>query len=190
LTDTSWENIRAARMAGLDTYYGSAVSERADRALDLVGIGRMLALTPVAEVNALAVLRYRSEFGPEVYLINTKPEKGGSRKHGETSKPLGRQLFGEHITFAKLASLISQGAEVRSTSLTEAFTFADLQKKYPGRMIALFAVSPRGSLRLFTTQQRPNPENGWKVVYLTWTPRENGPTDKTRRQSPPAPAPD
>lgn len=42
LTDSSWENIRAARMDNLPTYFGNPTSQHAEAHLDLVGIGHLL----------------------------------------------------------------------------------------------------------------------------------------------------
>src|SRR3569833_3839502 len=56
LADSHWEEISAARMEGLATYYGNAVSEHADRHLDLVGVGMLFALSRDAAHNALAVI--------------------------------------------------------------------------------------------------------------------------------------
>lgn len=44
LCDTYWDNVRAARMDGLEARFINPVSEEADRKLDLIGIGQMLAL--------------------------------------------------------------------------------------------------------------------------------------------------
>ncbi len=76
LADSSWDNIRTARTQGLQTYHGNSVSDHADRHLDLVGIGRLLGLSYVDDLNALAALRYRSEFGAgEVYTLQPSAEK-------------------------------------------------------------------------------------------------------------------
>jgi NhaP-type Na+/H+ or K+/H+ antiporter len=45
LSDTSYEEIRSARMAGLETYYGDPISAHADQYLELVGIGRLFAMS-------------------------------------------------------------------------------------------------------------------------------------------------
>jgi NhaP-type Na+/H+ or K+/H+ antiporter len=45
LCDTYWDNVRAARMDGLQSRFVNAVSEEADRKLDLVGIGQMLGMS-------------------------------------------------------------------------------------------------------------------------------------------------
>ena len=51
LADTSWGNIRTARMEGLQTYYGNLVSDHADQHLELIGIGHLLALSEYPEIN-------------------------------------------------------------------------------------------------------------------------------------------
>ena len=166
LTDVSWENIRAARMEGLSTYYGSPVSEHADRHLDLVGIGRLLALSPHGELNALASMRYRSEFGKHrVYSVLTASEKSLSDKHKVGAQHRGNSLFGDDVTYAKLASLISQGGEIRSTQLTESFAFDDFRRVNRGA-IPLFCLDKRGRLRLFLVGEKLAPERGWTLMSL------------------------
>ncbi|MEK9765866.1 MAG: sodium:proton antiporter, partial [Thalassolituus sp.] len=54
LTDSNWDNIRAARMDGLRTFYGNPVSEYAEQRLDLVGIGKLLGLSPERSGNTVA----------------------------------------------------------------------------------------------------------------------------------------
>ncbi len=70
LTDANRTNIREARLQGLTTWYGDPVSGKADRSLDLVGIGQLLALSPRPEINSLACWKYRGEFGEQrVYRL-------------------------------------------------------------------------------------------------------------------------
>jgi len=168
LTDSYWDNIRAARMAGLRTFYGNAVSEYADRHLDLVGIGSLLALSPQDDVNALASLRYRPEFGANaVYSLVPSTGKGEGGKHVTAVRRFGRLLFAEGVTFAKLGSLISQGAEIRSTTLSEDFDYATFLEEHGGKVIQLFAITPKGDVRPFTTTTELKPGAGWKVIALT-----------------------
>jgi NhaP-type Na+/H+ or K+/H+ antiporter len=115
VTDGSWPNIKAARMEGLTSYYGNAISEHADRHLDLVGLGNLLAMSPQQDYNALAGQRYRSEFGSNrVYFLSTEAEKD-KKNDDQISRTVVSHdhqiLFSSDITFSKLASLISQGAK-------------------------------------------------------------------------------
>jgi NhaP-type Na+/H+ or K+/H+ antiporter len=170
LTDGSWTNVKEARMLGLDTYYGNAVSEHADRHLDLIGLGQVLALTPQSELNALVGLRYKSEFGSNhVYFLSTDKEKDKERSETKSRKAVSHDshvLFGNEITYAKLASLIAQGAKVKQTKLTETFSFEDYLQQHGRRLMPLFAFNAKKRLRFFTAAETMQPETGWTIVSL------------------------
>ena len=167
LADNHWDEIRAARMDGLPTYYGSAVSEHADRNLDLVGVGGLLAMSHRPAFNALACTRYRSEFGSDkVFAVQTSEEKEASDKETVARTFACRHVFGQDVTLAKLASLLSKGAEIHATHLTEDFGFEAFRELYGDQAIPLFAVTPRGNLRLFTTDDELIPGAEWDVVAL------------------------
>lgn len=188
LADTFWDNIKAARMAGLATYYGNPVSEDADRRLDLVGLGRMLGLSPVSDVNALAGLKFRGEFGADkIYALQTSLDKDAPERLKIAAERRGYILFGADITYAKLSSLLAQGAEIRATPLTENFDFAAYREAHGAEAIPLFAVDPRGRLHIFVAEGRLRPEPGWTVIGLVregGAGRRHAPADR-----PPAPQP-
>lgn len=166
LADTSWTNVTVARMAGFDTYYGNAVSEHADRHLDLIGLGQILTLTPQKELNALAGLRYRSEFGSNrVFSLSTDKDdkESSSRKNISHNAKI---LFGDEVTYAKLASLISQGARPKNTNLSDNFSYQDYQQQYGKRAIPLFAFDDKGKLHLFTHKEDLIPEADWIIISL------------------------
>ncbi|MCB1875263.1 MAG: sodium:proton antiporter [Chromatiales bacterium] len=165
LTDTSWNNVKTARMEGLPTFYGLATSEHADRTLDLVGIGRMLGLSNSDDLNALAALRFRSEFGPDaIYTLRHKriedPDKQGV--HADEAA----MLFGEKATYGELAGRLARGAQIRDTLLTDAFGLEDYRATHGERALPLFAIDPKGRLRFYTSQSTPQPEAGWTLVAL------------------------
>lgn len=167
LADSSWDHVRTARLQGLVTYYGNAVSEHADRHLDLVGIGRLLALAPQREVNALAVMRYRTEFGHDaVFSLPATSEKEGAGKAEVPAAQRAQIAFGEDVTYTKLSSLLSQGAEIHATRLSEDFDFESYRQKYGRKAIPLFAISPRGRLYPFTAGGELAPDAGWTVLGL------------------------
>lgn len=167
LTDTTWENIRAARMAGLPTYYGNPISAHADQCLDLVGIGRMLALSPMADVNVLAGLRFRREFGlGSIYTLQTAQEKDAPDKLIAAEEHRGYRLFGEDVTFSKLSSLLSQGAEIHDTRLGDDFSFEDFKNKYGKRATPLFAIDPRSRIQVFVVDGKLAPDTDWVVLSL------------------------
>ncbi len=178
LADGEWDNVRAALMEGHDVYYGNVVSEHADRHLDLVGIGRLLALCPRREVNALAVMRYASEFGRDaVFSLRTEGDQGKGEKARTEAKAPGRRLFGEDVTYQRLTEMMKKGARIRSTKLTESFDFAEYYRQHFGRGIPLFAIDQKGRLHPFVVGDEPEPKAGWTLLGLI-EPDEEETTDE------------
>lgn len=164
VADTNWENIMAARMSGLQTYYGSALSESILQELDLEGIGRILALTPNYGVNSLAVLRFNEVFDKsELYQLN--PGKKGEKE--PVSKHLhGRFLFGPDITFEDLARMFSDGAAIKRTNFTEQFDYAAFRDRYRNA-VPLFLITERGDLQIFTAADKQTvPLPGQSIISL------------------------
>ncbi len=177
LTDTSWTNASTARMKGLDTYYGNAVSEHADRHLDLIGLGQVLTLTPQNELNALAGLRYRNEFGKQhVFTISTDSDKEkstGDENNRRRAQHEATILFGDDINFAKLASYVAKGATVKQTKLSDNFNYEDYQAKYGKNAIPLFALDAKDRLRFFTDVNNFTLTDGWTIVALVREDEKN-----------------
>lgn len=182
LADSNREYIKAARMEGRAVFYGNPVSEEAEQELDLVGIGRLLAVSPDSELNSLAVLRYRHEFGRDrVYTIQTENEKSSSR-HKAASKLRGNIFAAEDLTYKKFASLLSQGAEIKSTRLSDDFTFDEYRKKHGKRAILLFALTPDSRLRVFVPNGNLAPVSNWTVIALVQTEPEETTEEITNSQ--------
>jgi len=180
LSDSNWDNISTARMNGLRTFYGNPISEHADRHMDLVGIGRVLALSGRAEFNTLASLRFRPEFGAKhIYEIQTSQDIEGQDKHALSTRHGGYRLFGEDVTYSRFASLLARGAEIRATQLTEAFDFDAYRETYGGRCIPLFAIDTRGRLHVFVVDGQLRPAAGWTVLGLV-TPESSTAVDVSR----------
>lgn len=167
LTDTSWEHITSARREGLDTYYGNPVSEHADRHLELVGQGGLLALSPSAEQNNLAILRYRREFGAaHVFGLAAAPEGAVPENLRSAALLPGDALFGAAASFGRLNQALGAGARIDVLALTEKEGLADLKTRLGEDLLALFAIDPRGRLHVYTEANRPQPGPGWKLLVL------------------------
>ncbi|MEH6357346.1 MAG: sodium:proton antiporter [Pseudomonadales bacterium] len=171
LTDSNWENIKTARMEGLNTFYGNPVSEYADSHLDLVGIGHLLGLSPQRELNALACMRYRLEFGENCLFSLPNANQGTtSEKRTIASKHKGHTLFDSELSFSKFASLLSQGAKTRVTTLTDTFSFSDLLAQQQGKLYPLFAIDGKDHIYVFCDDREVTPEAGWSVISLEHAP--------------------
>ncbi len=165
LIDTSLNRIQRAQQAGLQTFFGNPVSEQADRQLDLVGMGRMLALSAHGSLNTLACMHYRMEFGAlAVYTLQTADEKELSEQHRAAPHLAGKILFGRDVTFSSLSALLARGWHPRADKISDDHDLAASLRK--DGIIPLFAVSARGTLHIFTAEDRPEPQPGWTVISL------------------------
>ena len=167
IADSSWAQVRAARMSNLRTFHGNPVSEQADRSIDLIGIGRLMAMSRRPSLNALACLRYRSEFGAgHVFTVRRDKTARDKENEPQTLELRGALLFDESMTLETLTERLEDGFTVRITGLTEDYGFDALVETAGGEANILFAITPDGGVRPFADQGSFKPAKGWKVGYL------------------------
>lgn len=167
LTDSTWENTSLARMEGLETYYGNPISEHADRNLNLIGLGKVLAMSGRGSLDTLACLRFKTDFGVKnVYELKTTREKHISDKHIVSTRHRGYELFGEDIDYGNLAYLLRNGAELKSTQLSDEFTFENYLAQYNERIIPMFAIDTKQRLHIFVANGKMKPESGWTIISM------------------------
>ncbi|MEQ9142932.1 MAG: sodium:proton antiporter [Parvibaculaceae bacterium] len=167
VADTSWSQTRTARMKGLPTFFGNAVSEHADRELDLIGLGSLLALSRHPALNALACLRYRHEFGSaNIFSVRHDPalfEKGSDPLPLEIR---GNLLFKPELTLERAHELLQEGYKVRLTKLTAEYGFDALAEQIGGTERMLLAIDPQGLVKPFSEETHLRTGAGWRIVYL------------------------
>ncbi|WP_407635505.1 hypothetical protein [Marinobacter gelidimuriae] len=78
-----------ARMENLQVYFGNPVSEHASNQLDLTGVGNLLVISPYKHMNSLATYQTAEKIQQTRGLFNG-------------------------VSYAKLASLVSQGYSVKT----------------------------------------------------------------------------
>ncbi len=180
LADSYHGNVRQARMAGLRVFHGNPVSRLADKELNLVGIGVMLGISQNDDLNLLAVQRYQNEFGKKrVYALPTQASLGKSERNAVSEELTGVRLFSADNTYSKLASLIAQGAEMRTTNISEEFTLDDYREKYGNNAIPMFIIKDKSTLQ--TLSDWPTLEQavaGSKIIALIKVDKNSEPKNK------------
>ncbi|MEX0761855.1 MAG: sodium:proton antiporter [Dehalococcoidia bacterium] len=172
LVDTNRNAVTAASMNGMRAFYESIISDSVLDAIDLQGIGKLVAVTPNDHVNSLAALHYTEAFGRTgVFQLSFHVPQGMGE--GVVAPELrGRILFHRNMTFQEISRRLDNGATVTSTGLTDQFTFADLISEAEGDVTPLFLVSPEMDLAVFVANGDDlSPEPGDTVISLV-TPRE------------------
>ncbi|MBT8383975.1 MAG: cation:proton antiporter [Ignavibacteria bacterium] len=167
MVDTNRSNISAARLEEIKAYSGSILSEHIADELDLDGIGKLIALTPNDEANSLAALHMSEEFERgEMYQLPPLSKKSGKEVEFSAKHLRARFLFGEGINFYQLNSLFQQGWSIKSTKISDEFTFKDMQTHYSEKIIPFFLIDDYGRLSISTIEKSLEPKLGDTVIAL------------------------
>ncbi len=166
LVDTNYSNVAAARMSGLNAECCSVLSEHVRENLDLAGIGRLLAMTANDEVNTLAVQQFTYIFGRRnVYQL--PPADSGSGPRQSVSHHLqGRVLFSERSTHEELLHRFETGATIKTTSITDEFTYDHFKEMHGETARILFVMDESQRLRVCVQDVEIVPEPGSAIVAI------------------------
>ena len=167
MVDTNRSNIKEARLDGLPAYLGTILSEHIADEIDLDGIGRLMALTPNDEANSLASLHLSEAFERgEMYQLPPLSEKSGKEVEYSPKHLRARFLFGKGINYYHLNSLFESGWTLKSTKLTETFSYDDMRKHYGENLIPFFLIEENKRLFVSTIENPIEPESGDSVIAL------------------------
>jgi NhaP-type Na+/H+ or K+/H+ antiporter len=167
MVDTNKANISAARLEGLPAYLGSILSEHVSDELDLDGIGRLMALTPNDEANSLAALHMADAFERgEMYQLPPLSEKSGKEVDFSAKHLRARFLFGKGINYFHLNSLFQNGWSLKSTGITDSFSYDDMKKNYNENILPLFLIDESERLIVSTIENPIEPKAGDLVIAL------------------------
>lgn len=191
LVDTNRENIVAAQMAGLNTHFGSVLAEDTLEAIDMSGLGRLLALTSNDEVNSLAAQRFAHLFGrANLFQLAPKGSETGTSKLGAQFH--GRLLSGGDLTFARVDALVAQGAAMKATRLTPEYDYPRFKSRHGAAATPLFIVTESGRLVVAAAGERLDPRPGQTLISLmrssTTDDRSDAPAALAAGPEPLAPA--
>lgn len=183
LCDNNWSNISAARMQGLETYFGHPVSSHAEVHLDLTGLGGMLGLSRNPAENTSAALRFREDFSPrKVFLLATEEDENADKARANEAYT-GRILFDTSLDYWRLhRSVVYEKAQIKNTKLSEAYPFEQWQADNGDKTIAiLFALDEKEDLVIASGDTPLEPEADWTLYWLSSAVDDAG---KNRTESP------
>ncbi len=167
MIDTNRRNIQQAKMAGLDAHLGSVLSNEMLEELDLSDTHRAMAMTPNDEANALASVHLTEAFSrQEVYQLS--PDRLGvmEKKSAQKHDLHGRYLFGQNINFAELTARFGMGGTLKTSKLTETYTYKTFREHYGEEALPLFVIGETGTLTVVTAKTKIDPQPGQKLISL------------------------
>jgi NhaP-type Na+/H+ or K+/H+ antiporter len=176
LIDSNRANVNEANLAGLHAHYANVLSEDIQGTLDLDEIGKLLALTPNDEVNALAAQGFSEVFGKQnVFQLAPKPELPTKQDGDDRIRRYlrGRILFGARATFEFVDERVEGGAVVKATTISDEFTYDNFIEMYGEDALRLFIVTESGGLNVIAADASPSVKPGQTLISLV-DPTEAG----------------
>ncbi|STY29527.1 potassium/proton antiporter [Legionella wadsworthii] len=169
LVDEEWSDLSDAKMKGLNTMWGNPISQHVENNLNFLKLKFLLILTPYLESNILAAKHYRYFFHErEIFAIKTILHQVGQKEERFSFKHSGRRAFTQEVTYEYIENLLNQGAKIKTTVLTEQFSYQQYLKNEKNLLgTALFAIDPKGCIYVFTSVPSFNPGNGWKIIGIS-----------------------
>lgn len=186
LVDSNPNNVRRARDEGLRAERGNVLAEDIMDDLDLSGIGRLIALTPNDEVNALAVMHFTQVFeSSEVYQLATREDQRGGNGDDLLAQHLrGRPLFGRGTNYSSLCDRFDAGAEIRTFHISDEFSFEDFRSEFGDRATPLFVIRGKNQLHVFSEEDRfAPPEPGHILIALVDPVSDDGQESVHRKRA-------
>lgn len=174
LVDTNERNIDKSREAGLSVFYGNALSEEVIDAVDFAGIGRLLAMTSNAEVNALATLHFGEVFD-RAQMFQLPVEGKGNKEEPAPRHLRGRFLFAPQLNYKFLSTRLTSGWGIRAIKIDESFDFNAFQKQFKEKVYPLFVKKNENQLMIVTAGSQPVFDPGQTLVALV-PPTEKPPS--------------
>ncbi len=178
LIDSNRANVHDANLAGLPAHYANVLSEDVQHELDLDDIGRLVALTPNDEVNALAAQHFAEVFGQQ-HVYQLAPKAGVVHESQDDHRAIprylrGRILFGARATHEYIAARIAEGAVVKATTLSDEFDYGAFVAMYGEDALRLFIVDGSGKLTVVSADATPTVGAGQTLISLVDPTRSDG----------------
>ena len=169
LVDANARNVRQSRKLGLTAQRANILAEGVIDDIPLSGIGRLLAVTPNDEVNALAALHFGEVFeSDEVFQLPMRSEGApGSNPGSEIPRHLrGRPLFSTDATYTSLDERFESGAQIFVAHLSATHTLAGLMEEHEDESVTPLFIVRGEKVKVFAEDSEITPQPGDAVVLL------------------------
>ncbi|MEM6640229.1 MAG: cation:proton antiporter [Pseudomonadota bacterium] len=182
LVDSSWHNLRPARLAGLSTFYVEILSDFAEESVEIGHVGTVLAATSNDAYNALVCTAMAPEIGRgQVFQL---PMGAGSEEDDRVgmARPLrGQFAFSNDAVFEKLWQRHVREWKFYRTRISESYSYSDFLGDCPQDAIQIMTIKPDGAPRLRAVDAKREPDVGDTILYYAPS-RERSQGDANAKQ--------
>lgn len=168
LVDSSWHNLRPARLAGIPVFYGEILSEFAEESVELAHIRTVLAATSNDAYNALVCTALAPEIGQQrvlqLALGGIDPEEDPKA----LARPRRGQLaFHPDAYFELLWRNYVRGWTFSKTRLSEEYRYRDFKKDLPPDALQILWVNNNEGVEFIPAELASEPGPGTTIVSFS-----------------------
>ncbi len=173
LTDTSWHNLREARLAGIPVFYGEILSEFAEESVELAHVRTVLAATRNDAYNALVC----TALAPEIGQRNVLQLAMGSGDFEDDPKALARPrrgnvAFDTDADFEALWRNLVRGWKFSKTRLSGTYGYEQFRGERGEDAIEILVMDAERNVRFVTAEHVGEPASGETIVWFAPEKRE------------------
>ncbi|MFK7887374.1 MAG: cation:proton antiporter [Gammaproteobacteria bacterium] len=166
LVDSSWHNLRPARLAGLPTFYAEILSDFAEESVEIGHVGTVLAATSNDAYNALVCTAMAPEVGRGQVFQLPMGAGGEDESRAGMSRPLrGRFAFSNEAVFEKLWQRHVREWQFYKTRISESYSYSDFLGDCPTEAIQILTLNSDGTPRLRAVDAKREPGVGDTILY-------------------------
>lgn len=184
LADSSWHNLRSARLAGIPVFYGEILSEFAEESLEIAHVRTMLAATSNDAYNALVC----TAIAPEIGRQRTMQLAMGGAGLDDDPKALARPRRGDvafagDADFEKLWRLLVRGWKFSKTRISESYTYQDFLADRQEDDVEILTIDAEGDIEFCAADDDGEVHAGETILYFARERRATE-TESTDAQGP------
>jgi NhaP-type Na+/H+ or K+/H+ antiporter len=166
LVDRTWRRLRAARLAGIPTYYGELLSEEAEQRLELGDYGYLVAATENDAYNTLVCTQFAAELGRN--RVFQLPEPAGDdvdpKRLPRTVR--GLILAADEARFDELMSNWYRGWSFQRTRLSDQFGYEEFLASRPADSLVVLLQRADGGIQVNSPEHPLKPKSGDLLLWF------------------------
>lgn len=166
IADSSWHNLRPARLAGVDTFYGEILSDFAEESVEIGHVGHLLAATSNDAYNALVCTAIAPEVGRRnVYQLAMGDGQDDTDPRGVARPLRGRVAFSVRAVFERLWRQHVRGWQFYRTKFSDNYSYSDFLGDCPTGSMVLLLQRADESIEFYSIDGEIEPQSGDTLLY-------------------------
>lgn len=167
LADTSWHNLREARLAGIPVFYGEILSEFAEESVELAHIRTVLAATRNDAYNALVCTTFAPEIGQRHVLQLAMGGGDAEEDPRALARPRrGGVAFDAGADYEALWRNFVRGWRFAKTRLSENYDYDTLQRDRGDEALEILVMDEDRDINFVSANGDYTPAAGDTIVWF------------------------